>query len=737
MPGIIPLLLCADIVKIQKRDPPATRKICIITLTNIFLLTHEHQSLVREITTPSLPSFITSCISIVKADAYGSLTEFVLQALAELIRHHPTSFRPFADQIRSLILPLIASTPSRIPRRSRDDESHEQLPTTSEQLARSARFLLILLNVCAPKNTSGEEWAKSLQSVIDAAHRTANLVFRAVPEDWEPSTTRPRTVTDPASYAAIVSDESAGPLDLPKWRGIHAGIERLDGLLQTLHAFIATPTSMAVSLPLGALFDVVNRLLSMLPPSKGRNPRYNPEISREEREGLWVELPRVHASTMMLVSILISRLGHVLAPASDLVLEQVLWVLENEHANSDIRKTTYELTAQILEIFGPSFPKTLSKSLSMCIKLCCDDLLPPLEQNLTNEPASTATTKKLFPNGSSAINADSYLKRTSNHPSISEPPIALKLNAAALLPLFLTHLPPKFLSFSFRTQIDRTAILTQNKKAMLASVLNPPEKRKGRRDVSSIMPVLARSFPGCMEVEALIRPRMPVLYFQHREEGEDESDEDETMEVEVPDTYATKNDENMFTLNQPTTSNSAQNLNIAEPAPAPEPHMPQQNPSQTSQPTTIPETQSSTSNPKKRDLDSASESQASAKPSISTSFEPALPQSFTSFEKTTEAGFGAKKPRLDGNTEITDPMAVQPMDSRLAVSETQGVQPNVAAAPLASVSTSQTAAPSPAPLVEKQGGGASSSDDEDFEIPAIDPTMDTDEEEDEENEDEE
>ena len=709
-------------------------------MTSIFLLTHEHQSIVREITTPSLPGFITSCVSIAKIDAPGSLAEAVLQAFIEIVPHHPTSFRPFVGQIRSVISLLIAATPSNVPRRTHDDEVHDQLATTSEQLAQSSRRLLVLLNVCAPKNAAGEEWTKSLQQVIEAAHCTADQVFRAVPEDWGPSITRSRTATDPASYAATVSNDGTDPLDLPSWRGIHAGVERLDGLLQTLHAFIATPTLMVVSFPLGALLDVVNRILSMLPPSNGRNPRTNPEISREEREGLWVGLPLLHVSTMTLASLLISRLGHALAPASDLILEQVLWVLQNEHANSDIRRTTYELTSQILALFGHSLPTTLSKPLSTCIKLCCEDLLPPPEPKPIKEPAPTSTSKKPSHNGSSLINADSYLKTQFNHPSISKPSTDLQIAAAALLPLFLSHLPPDFLSFSLRTQIDRTAILTQNKQAMVASVLNPPVKRKGRKDASSIMPVLARSFPECVEVEALIRPRMPVRQPRRGEEGESQSegDEDEDMQVEVPDTYATNKNEAALPLNQSTTSNSAQNSSMAgqAPEPAPESHPQPQSPSQHSQPTTIPETQSFITSPKKRAFDSASESQVSSRPSMNTSFGPALAQSFASPKNTMDSTLAAKRPRLDEDPTATGAGGAQGMDGGSIVAETQGMQPTLAAVPVPAIPTTELSAPQPVLTSEKQGGGeGNSSDDEDFEIPAIDPTMDTDEEDESEDDD--
>jgi pre-rRNA-processing protein RIX1 len=83
--------------------------------------------------------------------------------------------------------------------------------------------------------------------------------------------------------------------------------------------------------------------------------------------------------------------------------------------------------------------------------------------------------------------------------------------ASTLLPVLLTNLPTSTLVPSIRAQIDRTAILTKNKAAMIASVLNPQPARKGAKVVSSILPHLARAYGGDQDVEGLLRPRMPVI----------------------------------------------------------------------------------------------------------------------------------------------------------------------------------------------------------------------------------
>jgi pre-rRNA-processing protein RIX1 len=86
--------------------------------------------------------------------------------------------------------------------------------------------------------------------------------------------------------------------------------------------------------------------------------------------------------------------------------------------------------------------------------------------------------------------------------------------------------------------MDRTIILTTDKDTMLASVLNPVPALKGRGAGSSIIPFLVRPYGDQMEVEALVRPRMPVLMtapeLDAYADEEEEEVEDEDM---VDDAY--------------------------------------------------------------------------------------------------------------------------------------------------------------------------------------------------------
>ena len=433
---------------------------------------------------------------------------------------HPTSFRPFVPQIISWIHPLIAPTPSSF-------ESENDTNCISASVSESARRLFVSLHVSGPKNTAGEVWTGSIEVLIISVQRTADKIFRSLIEDWTSST---------GSYAAatsilvedVISDQKPTPLNLPAWTGIHAGIERLDGLLHTLQAFLASATAAVVTLPVGNILNLIERILSTFPPGQGRNPRVNPEIGRDEREGLWVELPRLQISAIGVYSLMISRMGHGSAAIASTIMEQLLWTFESQFGNDGFRRAAYGLVSQILAAFGLSLPKTSTISLSRCVRMCCEDLLPSVESHSRGEQALFTDSKKP-PNGiNSSTNADSYLRSAITQVGLPGASPDVLQAARELLPLTLTNLPQEYLPFSLRCQIERTAVISCNDKAMLASVMNPTSKRKRQKQRSSILPLLARAHPEALEVEALLRPQLPPILFRRSDGREMESDEEET-----------------------------------------------------------------------------------------------------------------------------------------------------------------------------------------------------------------
>ncbi|KAJ6155588.1 Armadillo-like helical [Penicillium chermesinum] len=493
---------------LAKPDPVSTRKMCIITLTRIFHLTYQYPTLVREITTPHLPGFITAALNLVstlvklpsgsarKAKPNTPFMETVLLALLELIPRHPTIFRPFGSQLRSLSAEILGS---------QDVYFRGPVIDAAEQVFAS-------LHKCAPKDKSGSGWNEDCRSTILSIHRATDFVYRAVVEQWESVDTT--LVATRQNYNEELADPAPDALGLPAWKGIHAGSDRILTLLRILSDFIAMPSVSAVALPLGSILDLTSRLTTVTVPLEGTSQsgaQANPQIGREERELLWAELPRIHIACMDLLAHVVNVLGTSAIPLAQTMLEQVSWVFRNEKFSRDVRTASYDLLASLISLNGPAMTK--------------QSMAP-----ITSGDSKTKSKAQGTANADSFLNPDLQKGRNQQASKSS----ALGQAASALLQSVLLSAPSELLAASMRAEIDRTIILISDKDAMLASVLNPVPAIKGKGAGASIIPFLARGYSDTVEVESLIRPRMPVIMTAPELDAQalaEEEDEDEEMEV--------------------------------------------------------------------------------------------------------------------------------------------------------------------------------------------------------------
>lgn len=450
--------------------------------------------------------------------------EIVLHALLELIPRHITIFRPFGSQLRTLLTEVIgSSSPAYFP---------EQVIDVAEQL-------LVSLHKCAPKDQAGSGWKDDCKSTIFSIHRTTDHVFRAVVEQWE-SVDAALMHTRP-DYTGEVGDQGPDGLGLPGWNGLHSGVDRLVALLKTLSSFISMPSAAAVALPLGSILDLTSRLTSVTVPPNGAvssqsGIQFNQEISRDEREALWMELPRIHIACMGLLSNLVDILETSASSVTQTILEQTVWTFKGESFNRDLRSAVYGLLRTVIPVNGPAMTKQSVVSLTNVLRSCCHDLLPPTEES--NSAGSDPKSKSK--GGQATANADAFLNpelQKSRQSQAASPFLHLQQNASGLLQAVFVSIPAELVPPSVRTEMDRTIILTSDKDAMLASVLNPVPAIKGRGAGSSIIPFLVRPFADQMEVEALVRPRMPVLMTAPELDAFDDEDEEAEDEEMVEDSY--------------------------------------------------------------------------------------------------------------------------------------------------------------------------------------------------------
>ncbi|OXV07455.1 hypothetical protein Egran_04780 [Elaphomyces granulatus] len=520
---------------LAKPDPISTKKLSIITLNRIFNLTYQYPTLVREITTPSLPAFITSSLNLVSIKPSSEpsrilrpeapLLEVVLLAFSDLISRHPTTFRPFSAQIHSLLVTIIGSPTFPKP-----------FPVS---VLRLAQRLFISLHNCAPKNTSGDEWTKACKLTIKSVHQTADFVFRAVVEQWEPGDQSDHQPRRPRDFSQSLGDDAPNPLGLPGWHGIRIGADRLKTLLYFLSSFVTSRTASTVNVPVAAFLDLTSRLTSLQVPVARSDVsqsslQLNTEIGREEREELWSELPGIHVACLDLFSTMVLTFRNSIISVAQNMLEQALWVFEAEAFHKEVRVASYHLIANLLPWLGPSMTKPTISALSPLVRSCCQDLLSDLTSNVSN-----SSEPKIKPKGNqNSVNADSFLNSTVRG-NYQTAPFPVYAAAYQLLSTLLSWLPLEHLPPPLRAEIDRTAILTGDHDAMLSSVLNPTPVAKGRRGNPSILPFLTRRYPDRMAVECLLRPRMPILtgapvIIRSIMEGDEDEAEGEDGEWVVP-----------------------------------------------------------------------------------------------------------------------------------------------------------------------------------------------------------
>ncbi|KAF2637786.1 hypothetical protein P280DRAFT_457431 [Massarina eburnea CBS 473.64] len=512
---------------LAKPDPPSSKKLCIVTLTRIFVLTREYPTLVREITTPSLPTFVQTCLQLAPG-APATLLQTVLESFNQLLPRHPTIFRSYLKQLNPLLAQTIAPTPSS--KLSAERAAGPRYETTV-QVSVAARQLYTQLPNSAPKGTSSEEWQAALKKTVGNAHRVADKVFRAVIEDWKPSTNVKVSVNG-QTLEDEVQDLDADSMALPPWSGIFAGGERLVNLLRLAETYLLCATAGPVNVDLGAIADLLTRLLSLNVPSPSTSKdlsnyvRFNNQVGQEERENLWSILPEVHVAAIEVLLALSRRGVDSSTSFNAIMLDQLVMLFSSEKNTPKVRTACYLAVAHILGQCGVVLPKSSVEPLGPIIRACCDDILL-VEQSSAPSKQNSQQNKTNGNSQQALTNADTFLSSSKGIDNPAARFEGLQEAAHSLLTALFSNIP-HYLSDSLRTRMDRTAILTSDKDALLASCLNVASSRKFGKPAASMMPLLARLFGGERDVEALIRPRMPVI----RTGGENVDDQDESDESE-------------------------------------------------------------------------------------------------------------------------------------------------------------------------------------------------------------
>ena len=476
----------------------------IVALTKIFKLAHGGQTLVRTLATPTLPTFATACLQLLKQTPSEkrpqlplSVIETIFEALSTLIPLYPTTLRPFASQIHEAVRPYLAPTAT--------DEL-----AVPESLQIASRKLLVSLHYTVQRkkrDEDAEEWAKQLTTTIKVFHKTADVIFRAVQETWE----------HPPKYTALTVSFSENPPGLtkdacegyPRWTGITAGGQRLVGLLRLVADFLCYPTSSQVTIPVGEMIDAVSRVVqiarqSRKPDSWAQSLDLRNEVSKVEKDELWSVIPSIHIAALDLLLALSRRLERNFIPLVPEALDSVVRVFRSGITSAALRCASYKLATELLRLAGPTLAKTTVSSLDLLISGCCRDLQQ--HAGVLIPKSSAAAPEAAKKNGVAFnVNADLFLGQKSDEVALSHRLDPENLAAAeGLLAALLAYLPQRLLKPALRGLMDQTAIVTGSRDAMLASILNPYRNRGGRM-YPSLLPFLSQQFPGDQILEVLRR----------------------------------------------------------------------------------------------------------------------------------------------------------------------------------------------------------------------------------------
>lgn len=420
--------------------------------------------------------------------------ETIANALSAITPLYPTTLRPFGAQVKAAFRVYLAPTAA------------DKL-AVPQALRTASRQLLILQHYTTPKNGNADEWIKTIASLLNSSHITADQAFRAVQESWESNSGYTRKAVD---YDEDPQGGSDSADELPPWTGVSSGAERLVGLLETIAESLRCPTKTPVAIPVSSFLDLTARISMVLPPKKGSRgqdeTQLNSAIGREEKDELWSALPDVHIATIDLLTALIRRLGDGTVPIAADVLLQAVRIIEANQYIPLVRERGYVLLRELLLVHGPTMPKFSVNSLDRIIQGCCRDLLLASGHAVSKPSGGTDTQKQGGNKPSSAkasSNADAYLSTQDKANTVASDLSATHVEAAsALLETLLSHLPQQHLKQTLRALIDRTAVLSHNRDAMISSVLNPYRTHTGKA-LASVFPFLARDFPRDQAVEVL------------------------------------------------------------------------------------------------------------------------------------------------------------------------------------------------------------------------------------------
>ena len=449
----------------------------IRTLTRVFTkLTLGRPTLTRELVTPHLPAFFGALANAVTSPRGDDrVTACAWEALRDCVCAHPVTFRPFVGKTRAAALTVLDGR------------------GVASETERAVRELAVALHLCGPAPGTGgnlegarkahapaNEWVVLFHATVARLHAALDVLLEPVLEEH-----REGDRQDASEEAEMETPVLA---------------DRVNMLLRSVGSFFTVSTGQQPQIPLGSLMGAVSRILSVS--TDPASTAHNPAIEKSSRELLFSFLPEIHAQTVDLVDTVANRLQSVLLPLVPSLLGHTVALCGQEGYSANLKVSVYNLTSTLLALAGPALGKDTTLCLTPLLQTCCADLLAPRTPARAPTAAGPAQKKQKT---KTIAHADSLLSATPAAPKFIPP--GLPVAAGNLLATALSKLPAHHIRAELRVLLERTAILTGNKPALLAAVLFPSTAAERPGTV----PFLVGAGVDAA-VEALVRPRMPVVW---------------------------------------------------------------------------------------------------------------------------------------------------------------------------------------------------------------------------------
>ena len=491
--------------------------VSLATLTRIFTFGKEKSRLMRDITTYLLPKLITTCINILERPHVSlsakisypqslPLLESILHCFSKLIPWHPTLFQSSKIQLQKILIRIIAPV-SHISK-ARADEKDEWKMQATANTSSTAMRVYVQLHYLVPKNEIVKEWIATENNIIKAIHTSIKYLKTKKSEEI-------LSVTMNVSKSlAMEARPGLDELGFPSTVSTHEAENQLLALIDLLRHFLATANVSQVEIHLAPIIGAMQRVVHCIGPSgyivdeQKRPPTDETPIFLSN----WVSL---YDHVLKLASIILSRFGLAAMSVAGEVMDIMTVAFERGSMIESLRHMFYRLLEQLVQLVGPTMTKPQISILHGIITSCCRDVVNSTGQSQQSSTRKTAgydhsgtllSGREKLDNGSITAaphSLEGYTTQTQDH---------TRKSAFSLLEALLSKLSPDLIPSSMRSLMERTAILSESKGAMLAGILNRPSvKSNGGKVVASPLPFLARLYPDCLETEGLLRPRVPIL----------------------------------------------------------------------------------------------------------------------------------------------------------------------------------------------------------------------------------